>query len=203
MVAKDHGRGDLIAGIAAAMLFGLASLIGLPLWLGIPLAVATYGAVVLVGRETERGIESDDRRGEIAYAAAVANAAAIRGLLPRIIQPAVREQVGRIASKSSRVLAVMREDRSVAAAPMFNDRLLQPFHALLTDYIRLTTRDVKSAAESIARAESHDLPMFERAVDDFYEKLHRTHVVDLATLAEMLELNLESLETTTLRRSPS
>ena len=123
--------------------------------------------------------------------------------MPGIADPAVREQIGRILIRCDRILKAIDEDQNLAAAPLFNDRLAQPFLAFLTNYVRLAARNVKSARELLTKAETHDLPMFERAIDDFFEKLHRGHVVDLSTLAEMLEFSLESLETTTLRRSTS
>jgi hypothetical protein len=109
--------------------------------------------------------------------------------------------VGRIADTSTKILEAMAEDRDMAALPLFNDQLLEPFDALLTEYVRLTTRGVKSAGELIRKVETHDLPMIERATGVFYEKLHRANVVDLAALGDVLELNIESISTSRLRRS--
>jgi hypothetical protein len=134
------------------------------------------------------------------FQAALANVEAISGLQSTIAKPAVREQVGRILDQIARVLAVMREDRNFAVAPLFNDHLLTPVRALLTEYVRLSNRGVTSAGDLLDRTESHDLPRIERAVQTFYERLHRSHVVDLATLGEVLELDLERIDTTSSRR---
>lgn len=190
---------DLLAGgFAAALLLGVVKL-GLSLSLAIPLAMATYVGLQLI-RPWRVEVDDDARRQRLAYQAALANSVAIRALQRQIVKPAAREQVGRILNRTALVLAVMREDGSLAAAPLFNDRLLTPFCALLTEYVRLSKRGVTSADELLEQTESRDLPLIERAVDVFYERLHRSHVVDLATLREMLEVNLESVTVTSSRR---
>jgi len=204
MASERIVSGELLAGTAAATFLVLATALGVTPWLSVPFAIGSYLTVGLAWRKAGRRVtRSDARRGERAYKAAVANIAAIRELMPGITDPAVREQIGGILIRFDRVLKVIDEDKNLAATPLFNDRLVQPLLSFLTDYVRLAARNVKSARDLLAKAESHDLPMFERAIDDFFEKLHRGHVVDLATLSEILEFNLESLETTTLRRTPS
>jgi hypothetical protein len=94
----------------------------------------------------------------------------------------------------SQVLEVMDQDAMFVAAVPFNERLLEPFHVLLAEYVRLSARDVKSAEQLLQKAEAHDLPLIERAVENFYEKLNRGTVIDLATHAEMLSLDIESLD---------
>ncbi len=201
-MARRLGQGDLLAGGAAAALLLLVVALGVTPWLAVPLAVATYAGVVLLRPRRERHDEAIDeaRREELAYQAALANAAAIRALQPQIAKPAVREQVGRILDRSAQVLLVMREDGNLAAAPTFNDQLLAPFHALLTEYVRLSSRGVRSADGLLEKTETRDLPLIERAVDAFYEQLHRANLIDLATLGDVLEVNLESIRATTPRR---
>ena len=168
------------------------SRLGLTPWLAILLAVATYAAIVLLRpRPAPDETVDEAHRQHLAFQAALANAEAIRALQARIARPAVREQVGRILDRIAQVLAVIQEDGNLAAAPLFNDHLLAPVRALLTEYVRLSNREISSASELLEKTETHDLPRIERAIDTFYERLHRSHVVDLATLGEMLELNLE------------
>ncbi len=197
-------QGDFLAGgAAAATLLMLVFLLGVTPWAAIPLAISTYVALVLLPKRRTRQDETIDavRRQHLAYQAAVAEAAAIRVLVPRIGKPAVREQVGNILNRTIRVLVVMREDRNLAALPLFDQQLLEPFHSLLIEYVRLSDRGIRSADGLLEKIETRDLPMVEQAVDAFYEQLHRPHVVDPATLGEVLEFNLESIAATTPRRS--
>ncbi|MGH2558239.1 MAG: hypothetical protein ACRDJH_04175 [Thermomicrobiales bacterium] len=177
--------------------------LGVRPWLAIVLTAATYAGVVLVRPRTERlqGETVDDAsREQLAYQTALANAAAIRALAPRIAKPAVREQVGRISDQIDRVLAAMREDSTLAAASLFNERLLETLKSILSDYVLLTTRGIKSADAVLAKTEMRDLPTIEQAVIAFYEKLHRALVVNLAALGDVLEFNLEGIAVPTAWR---
>jgi hypothetical protein len=192
---------DLLAGGLAAALLLLAIRFGMALWLAIVIAVVAYASIVLLrSRPAPEATVDEAQRYHLAYQAAVANAGAIGALQPRIGNPTAREQVGRILDRSAQVLAVIQEDGNLAVAPLFNDRVLAPARALLTEYVRLSNRGVSSAGDLLEKTETHDLPRIEQAIDTFYERLHRSHMVDLATLGEMLELNLESIATTSSRR---
>jgi hypothetical protein len=194
-------QSDFLAGVAAIAILLLALATGVTPWLAIPLAAVTYAGFALLRPRSKRDEPVDEaHRQKLAFQAALANVEAISGLQSTIAKPAVREQVGRILDQIARVLAVMREDRNFAVAPLFNDHLLTPVRALLTEYVRLSNRGVTSAGDLLDRTESHDLPRIERAVQTFYERLHRSHVVDLATLGEVLELDLERIDTTSSRR---
>ena len=71
---------------------------------------------------------------------------------------------------------------------------------MLTEYVRLSGRGVRSADALLEKTETRDLALIEQEIDGFYEQLHRGHMVDLATLSEMLELNLEGIRGTASRR---
>ena len=196
------GPGDLPAGIVAAAALLLLLALNWTPWLAIPLAVSTYASLVLLrprraGRD-RTGEEAS--REQLAYQAALANAATIRTLARRIAKPAVRAHVDRIADQIERTLAAMREDRNLAAAPIFNEHVLEPFAALLTQYVHLVARGVRSADGLLAKTETRDLPMIERRVAECYEQLHRGNLIDLATLGEVIELTLESIPAMTPRR---
>ena len=202
-MASRVGQSDLLAGgVAAAGLLLLVFALDLTPWLAVPLAVLVFvgGVALRSGRRRPDKPGDDARSRHLAYEAALANVAAIRALAPRIARPAAREQVGRIIDRSAQVLSVMRADANLTAAPLFNDQLMAPFRALLTEYVRLSIRDVRSAAAVLEQTETHDLPMIEQAVDAFYERLHRAQVIDLATLRDILEVNLESISAATPRR---
>jgi hypothetical protein len=96
----------------------------------------------------------------------------------------------------------MRLDGKLDRATVFNDQLLELCRSILTEYVVLSGRKIKSARTVLEKIETHDLPLIERAADDFYENLHRQEMIDLATLSEVLELNLESIRTTPRRAIP-
>jgi hypothetical protein len=200
-MAGHLAQRDLMAGSAAAAVLLLAVALGLSPWLAIPIAIATYAGIALLRpRTNDDEALNEAHLQHLAYQAALANAEAIGALQPRIANPAVREQVGRILDRIAQVQAVMGEDDNLAAAPLFNDHLLTPARALLTEYVRLSNRGISSAGDLLEKIETHDLPRIERAIVTFYERLHRSHVVDLATLGEVLELNLDHIATTSYRR---
>jgi hypothetical protein len=201
------GQGELLAGgAAAALLLLLVFAFDLNPLLAILLAVMTYGGTALLRAQnvapTDETIDESHSR-QRAYETAIDHLGSIRKQESQIANEAVRIQVGRIADMSDRILVAMWEDQNLTAAPLFDSQLLAPFDALLTQYVRLSNRGVRSADEVLRKAESHDLPMIERAAEVFYEKLHRANMVDMATLGDVLELNLESISTLPLRRSVS
>jgi hypothetical protein len=218
-MTRRFEQGDLLAGGAAsATLLLLVFPLGMTAWLAIPLAIGTYAVVVLLPslvrlnppgswRSQRKEWPHHDIREatpeELAYVACEplrANAAEIRALVPLIAKAAVREQVDRILGRITSAIVVIRDDGNLAAAPILNDQLVEPFRSILAKYVLLSSRQVRSAQAELERIETYGLPTIERAVDAFYEKLHRGHVVDLATLHELLEFNLESIDATSPRR---
>jgi hypothetical protein len=197
--------GDLVAGAGAALLFlVLAFAFDVPIWLAIVLAVLAYVGIVLVRPQVaaRRGDSAADNaeRETLAYETSLEKVASIRELETRIDKEGTRDLVLRIADQSDRVLAAMSEDNNRTAAPLFLEQLLEPTEALLESYVRLSTRGIKAADEQLARNESQDLPMIERATRNFYERMHRDSIVDLEALSEVLEFNLETMTPVTPRR---
>jgi ABC-type transport system involved in cytochrome bd biosynthesis fused ATPase/permease subunit len=189
--------GDLVAGVVAAVLvLVLAFVAGLSLPIAIVLALAAYVGIVLVrptvGRPRGDTAEEAAEKATLAYETSVAKVATIRGLAARVQKEGTRDLVLRICDQSDRILAAMKEDNNFKAAPLFLEQLLEPTEALLETYVRLSTRGVKAADELLARNESQDLPMIERAARNFFERMHRDSIVDLAALSEVLEFNLEN-----------
>ncbi len=198
---KVFRHNDVVAGGAAAALLVLLVLVNVTPWVSVLLAVAVYVGIVLLRPQDRPDTLMDEHRH--AYESGLAHLASIRALTPQVVKPDVRDRVRRMANRAEQVLAVMEEDRLLAAATPFNNHLLEPFDVLLAEYVRLSNRGVKGAERLLEKAESHDLPMIESAVDSFYEKLHRGTIVDLATHGELLELNIESLNLLSLRRATS
>lgn len=200
-ITRPGGLGAGAAGVAVLLLLVFA--LDAPLWVAVPLAVATYAGVALVRRErSDRAAAGgDDRRSPIAIM--MNHVAALRRLEARVAKPEVRGQVGRIAAGSERVAQAICEDEDQAAARLFAEQVLAPVVALLTEYVRLTTRGVASAAGVVERTEARDLPLVEQAIDDIYERLHRSSLAELATTAELLELNLGHVASAIARRGRS
>jgi hypothetical protein len=189
-MAEHIEQRDLLTGGAAAAMFLITVAIGLNPWLAALLAVVSYAAMVAFWPR-RNGQGSHDAQQQRAFQAALANAEAIREIQPWIANPSARYQVGRILERTDQVLAVMQEDRNLTAAPLFNDHLLTPTCSLVMEYVRLSKRGISSANDLLEKTETHTLPRIERAIDTFYERLHRSHVVDLATFGEILDLDLD------------
>jgi DNA-binding CsgD family transcriptional regulator len=201
------GLDDLPAGgVAVVALLLLDYVFGLTLWLAGPLAFAVYVGLVLVWlpRLGLRPVATADKAGpeERARQAALANVAAIRALEPRIAKPVVRDRVGHLVNRSDRILALMGENGARAAAPLFNERLLAPSTALLTEYVCLAEWGLTSAGGLLARFETRDLPKIELAIDTVYEQLNRALLVDLTALGEVLDSSLKGLESRTPGQPP-
>ena len=189
------GRGDLLAGGAAAAVFLLVVFaLELNTLLAIVLAVVTYVGVLLLRMRDEPSHTMTDGAGpeERAFQAALANAATIRTLAPRIETPAVRERISRIADQTDRLLAGMSEDGKLAAAPLFNERLLEPLRSMLVEHSRLATPGAEVVRDPIGQSQTCDLPTIERAVDAFSVELNRTDLIDLPALDKVLETHLDS-----------
>jgi hypothetical protein len=190
-MAEHIEQRDLLMGGAAAAMFLITVAIGLSTWLAALLAMASYAAMVTLWPRRNGQGSRDAQQLQCAFQAALANAEAIREIQPWIASPSARYQVGRILERTDQVLAVMQEDRNLTAAPLFNDHLLTPTCSLVMEYVRLSKRGISSATDLLEKTETHTLPRIERAIDTFYERLHRSHVVDLATFGEILDLDLD------------
>jgi hypothetical protein len=199
-MAEHIEQPDLLKGGAAAAVFLITVAIGLSPWLAAPLAMASYAAMVLLWPRREGNGANEAQMQQRAFQEALANAEAIRVLQPWIAKPSARYQIGRILERTDQVLAVMLEDNNLTAAPLFNDHLMTPTRSLLMEYVRLSKREIGGAADLLEKIETQTLPHIERTIDTFYERLHRSHVVDLATFDDVLDLNLERIATTSSRR---
>lgn len=109
----------------------------------------------------------------------------------QIPEGAVRDQAFRISAAADQVAEVMAADRTdPRTVAWFDDRLLAPTETMLTQYVRLRTRNVTGADATLRRVEEDNLPSIEARLDALYDQLHRGAVVDLAVASEMLEFEL-------------
>ena len=193
------GRGELPAGGVAAIAFAAFVFpLDLNLWLALALAAATYIGVVLVWPPVADlrapSADIDDAGEHLAYEEALNTAAALREETARIARPDVQDRVVRMLDHADRILVAMNEDGNLAAAPVFNEGWLTPLHTAVTEYVRLSGRDVKSARARADRVETCHLARYEAAIDAFDEELNRSSEIDVAALREVLDSNLRELD---------
>ncbi|MEA2513516.1 MAG: hypothetical protein QOJ59_3003 [Thermomicrobiales bacterium] len=189
-------RWDIVAGGAALLVVVLALGLEAPTLLAFVLAIAAYLVVVLVRapRDADGGTSSGDseERSALAYETSLQKVAAMRGLAERIEREGTREVVLRMADHSDQALEVMAERNARAAAPLYLEQLLEPAEALIETYVRLSSRGLKATDEILARNESQDFPMLERASRLFLERIRQEDAVDLPALTQVLTFSLES-----------
>ncbi|MEJ7839339.1 MAG: 5-bromo-4-chloroindolyl phosphate hydrolysis family protein [Thermomicrobiales bacterium] len=109
----------------------------------------------------------------------------------QIPKPEVRRQTLSVCASADQVLSAIEENpREVALASDFLDRYLKPASSIIGDYSRLASRNVASALPTLAKVESHDLPLLTSKLDDLYDRLHRGNLIDLEVAREMLRFDV-------------
>lgn len=107
----------------------------------------------------------------------------------RITKPVVQAQALRICNRADETLKALAEpNRDVQLANEFVGRVLPAAQTVFGSYVRLSERQIASAALALARVETNDLPLIERTLDDIYQQLHRHDVISLEVASEMLVL---------------
>jgi hypothetical protein len=200
-VAGSLTSGGLPAGLASvAVLLALVSPLDASLLTAVLLAAGTYaGVAFLRSSGPARATAAPELIPQ--SMAVLVQVSALRRFEAQITKAEVREQVARICAGAERVAQAICEDEDQPGARLFNEQVLVPVAGLLTEYIRLTTRGVAAASDLIERVELQDLPLIEQAIDDIHERLHRSSLTELATMSELLELNLEWVVNAMSRRS--
>ncbi len=194
------GRGELpAAGVAAIAFAVLFYVLDLNLWFAMGLAVAVFVGVVLIWPPVtdRRSLPTGEAAApeQAAYEEALSQVAALRVRAARIAKPDVQDRVVQMLDHAERILDAMNEDGNLAAAPVFTDGWVQPFQATVTEYDRLSRRDVKSARVRANTIEACALPRFEAAIEAFDEELNRAPEIDLAALRDVLESYVQGLDT--------
>lgn len=109
----------------------------------------------------------------------------------QIPKPDVRRQTLAICASADQVLSAIEENpREAALARDFLGRYLMPASAIIGDYSRLASRNVASAQPTLAKVESHDLPLLTSKLNDLYDRLHRGNLIDLEVAREMLRFDV-------------
>jgi hypothetical protein len=108
-----------------------------------------------------------------------------------IQKPEIRREALAISASADQVLsAIIDNPGEIAIARDFLNRYLTPATTIISDYSRLASRNIPSAQATLAKVETHDLPLLSRKLDDLYDRLHRGNLIDLEVAREMLSLDV-------------
>lgn len=109
----------------------------------------------------------------------------------QIPKPDVRREALKICASADQVLSAVADNpREATIARDFLGRYLTPASAIISDYARLSTRNVPSARATLAKVEEHDLPLLTTKLDELYDRLHRGNLIDLEVAREMLSFDV-------------
>jgi hypothetical protein len=115
----------------------------------------------------------------------------MRNAARQIPKPDVRRETLAICASADQVLSAIADNPGeVTIARDFLNRYLTPATAIVSDYSRLASRNIVSAQPTLAKVESHDLPLLARKLDDLYDRVHRGNLIDLEVAREMLSLDV-------------
>jgi hypothetical protein len=187
---------DLLAiGGATGVLIALILLGSSPVG-AIVAAIVSYVLVVWArGRAGGQGGTSAGdaaERSEVALEASRQKIANVREQAATIGRESTREIVLRTCDYADQVLATSAERNLPAAVPLFLEQLLEPAEALVETYVHLSSRGLKATDELLARYESQDFPMIERAARLFLDRLRQEPAPDLPTLTQILAFNVDT-----------
>lgn len=119
--------------------------------------------------------------------------------IPGIQKASMRKRVTSIVTQIDKMLNVIEEDgnekeEKLAAAPLYESRLVRLFETSLRDDLKLRVRGVEMADSSHQHFETVVLPRLEKAAKEFYQRYHQSDVINLAALLEILKYNLDSID---------
>lgn len=188
---------DLVPGVAAAGgLLGATLGFGLPVVAGLGVAAGVYLGVRLLMPAPDPEVAPGVTRSQLAAAVAgfedrIGRVAALGG---QVTKPPVRQRVDTLTATSRRVVTHVREDPAdlLVAKPLL-ELYLDSTVEILTNYVRLFSRQVATAAEPLAKAEQEALPLLEGKVTELYEQLQRDEVVELTVDSELLEFRTRGI----------
>jgi hypothetical protein len=190
---------DLGAGVVgAALLLVLVFVLHVPLLIAITAAIAVYLMLRIgLGRLSEYADPArlSDARAITQCEDRIADLTRLTEPVGRLTKPDVYQRITRIVQALGRIAAVIKHDpdKRKAARP-FLELWVKPIQALLEQYVRLSTRGIKSAQDELTRIEQADLPMIEDRLAQLYEDLHRGDLIDLEVGSETLSLNLREID---------
>ena len=180
-------------GALAVVVLALLLALRLPFWLGILLAVVVVGgfAIAFIARSAPAAATGGVGPLDLYLADGRAEVARMRQLGERVPADAVKLRVRSICDTADRILGAIAEDRKDPQLALdFLERYLEPAEALLTQYARLATRNVATAASVLTKVETRDLPRLDAKLKELFEQIHRGDVIDLEVTCEMLDFDL-------------
>lgn len=148
-------------------------------------------------------VASSRRRNDAAFAATAFAAVhehieALRADTAQLPPGPVHDQALRICAAADRIAAAMAADRAnEELVTWFDSQLLTPATTLLGSYIKLSSRGVSGAEETLRHVEEQDLPLLESRFDTLYTQMHRGEIIDLAVASEMLGMAPPDLPSST------
>jgi hypothetical protein len=99
-----------------------------------------------------------------------------------IANPDTREVAARIGEQFSIIVTSLEKPDKKAGAPLVLDQLLEPAHALLTEYLWLTKRAIAVVTDRTSAIERSELPAVEATARATAALLERPGAVDMAAL---------------------
>ncbi len=164
-----------------------------PLW-ALVLAAMTYVGTTLLRPHSAPSVPVPlPPAGEQAYAMSRESCGRILTLAKEIPDATVRRQVRAVHGKFFRMLDVMDVDQRFTSTIDYYSVLVHPFERLLSEYVRLSSRNVPRAGLQLKHFEREVVPRTEAVAEAFYQDYHQQPLVDLAALMEIHSLNLDSL----------
>lgn len=100
-----------------------------------------------------------------------------------------RDAMTMVAKADDILLAIEEQPGEVLLARDFLNGLLVPVGKLLSDYSRLSLRDIPSAQPTLREVEENDFPALVKRLDAVYDRLHRGNLIDLEVAREMMALD--------------
>lgn len=188
---------DVVPGVAAVGgLLGATLGLDLPVVAGLGVAAGLYLGVRLLMPAPDPEVAPGVTRGQLdaAVAGFGERLDRITALAGQVAKPAVRRRLETLIATGGRVVTHVREDPAdlPVARPLL-ELYLDSAAQILDNYVRLSSRQVASAAEPLAKAEDEAIPLLEGKVTELYEQLQREEVVELTVDSELLEFRTRGI----------
>lgn len=136
-----------------------------------------------------------------AFASVHEHIEALRASAAQLQDGPVHDQALRICAAADRIAAAMAADRaSEEMVTWFDVQILTPAASMLSSYLKLSSRGVSGAEETLRHVEEQDLPLLESRLDTLYTQMHRGEIIDLAVTSEMMGMAPADLPATAFSR---
>jgi hypothetical protein len=186
-ILRDFNPYACVAGIAATILIA-SPLVEMHPLISLVLGVAAYAGITLVWPQGPQAI-SDQYEAlspdEETFQEARRATTRVMVLASQVNNVEVKQEVQEIGLAFDKMLSVMEEDGKYRAAPDYKDDLIDPFEAVLADYVDLGKREVELASHQLVTFEEIIVPQVREFTKSFYQHYHDDRVRDLAARIEI------------------